>query len=34
VIGIGRSELADKTVEEWLEELRGPVDLPRRKRRR
>jgi AbrB family looped-hinge helix DNA binding protein len=34
VIGIGRSELADKTVEEWLEELRGPVEVPRGTRRR
>ena len=31
VIGIGKAELAGKTVDEWLEELRGPAKL-RRKR--
>lgn len=34
VIGIGRSELSDKSIEEWLDELRGPVELPARARRR
>jgi AbrB family looped-hinge helix DNA binding protein len=34
VIGIGRSELAEKTVDEWLDELRGPVELPPKARRR
>ena len=32
VIGIGKKELAGKSAREWLEELRGPVELPRRKR--
>ena len=32
VIGIAERELAEKTTEEWLEELRGPVALPRRRR--
>lgn len=34
VIGIAAEELADRTVGEWLNELRGPTDLPRGKRRR
>ena len=34
VIGIARKELAGKTGREWMEELRGPVELPRKKRRR
>ena len=34
VIGIARDKLAAKTTEKWLEELRGPVRLPRRGRRR
>ena len=34
VIGIARNELAGKTVQEWIDELRGPVDLPPNKRRR
>jgi AbrB family looped-hinge helix DNA binding protein len=32
VIGIGHDELRDKTVLEWLDELRGPAQLPRRKK--
>jgi AbrB family looped-hinge helix DNA binding protein len=34
VIGIAKDELAGKTVREWIDELRGPVDLPPHKRRR
>jgi AbrB family looped-hinge helix DNA binding protein len=34
VIGIARKELADRTVAEWIEMLRGPIERPRRKRRR
>jgi AbrB family looped-hinge helix DNA binding protein len=34
VIGIARDELAGKTVREWMDELRGPVDPPPDKRRR
>jgi AbrB family looped-hinge helix DNA binding protein len=34
VIGIAREELAAKALREWLDELRGPVDLPPAKRRR
>jgi len=34
VIGIGQKEFAGKSVAEWMEVLRGPVRLPRRKRRR
>jgi len=33
VIGIAKKELAGKSVEEWMETLRGPVRLPLRKRR-
>jgi len=33
VIGIAKKELAGKSVEEWMEMLRGPVRLPLRKRR-
>ena len=33
VIGIARKELAGKTTEEWLDELRGPAALPPRRRR-
>ena len=33
VVGIGRSELARKSVDEWLAELRGPVELPPTRRR-
>jgi AbrB family looped-hinge helix DNA binding protein len=33
VIGIGRSELADKTVDEWIDALRGPVEIPGKRRR-
>jgi len=32
VIGIGKAELADKTVDEWLDELRGSVEIPQRRR--
>ena len=32
VIGIARKELAGKSVAQWVEMLRGPVDLPRRRR--
>ena len=32
VIGIARKELAGKSVAQWVEALRGPVDLPRRRR--
>ena len=28
VLGRGRRKLQDKTVEQWLDELRGPVELP------
>jgi AbrB family looped-hinge helix DNA binding protein len=34
VIGVGRSELKHKNLEEWLDELRGPVALPSTRRRR
>ena len=34
VIGIAKTALAGKTTRQWLEELRGPVELPRRKPRR
>jgi AbrB family looped-hinge helix DNA binding protein len=34
VIGIAKNALADKTTREWLDELRGPVELPPKKRRR
>jgi AbrB family looped-hinge helix DNA binding protein len=33
VIGIAKKELAGKSIEEWMEMLRGPVRLPLRKRR-
>jgi AbrB family looped-hinge helix DNA binding protein len=33
VIGIARRELAGRSVAEWLDELRGPVQLPRKRRR-
>ena len=32
VIGIARKELAGKSAAQWVEVLRGPVDLPRRRR--
>ena len=32
VIGIAREDLGAKTTLQWLEELRGPVELPRRKK--
>lgn len=32
VIGIARKELAGKSVAEWIEELRGPLRLPRKRR--
>jgi len=28
VLGRGKRKLQDKTVNEWLDELRGPVELP------
>ncbi len=34
VIGIARDKLAGKSVDGWMEELRGRVRLPRRRRRR
>jgi AbrB family looped-hinge helix DNA binding protein len=34
VIGIAKSELAGRTASEWLDELRGPVELPPKKRGR
>jgi AbrB family looped-hinge helix DNA binding protein len=34
VIGIAKKELADKSVAGWMEVLRGPAQLPSRKRRR
>ena len=32
VIGIARKELAGKSVAQWVEALRGPADMPRRRR--
>jgi len=34
VIGIAKNALAGKTVREWMAELRGPVELPPKRRRR
>jgi AbrB family looped-hinge helix DNA binding protein len=34
IIGIAKEELAAKTTLQWLEELRGPVELPPLKRRK
>lgn len=34
VIGIAKKELAGKSVAEWIETLRGPVELPPPRRRR
>jgi AbrB family looped-hinge helix DNA binding protein len=34
VVGIAKDELAGKTAQEWMNELRGPVDLPQAKRRK
>jgi len=34
VIGIAAKELSGKTVQEWMHELRGTAELPRKKRRR
>ena len=34
VIGIAKRELAGKSVREWLDDLRGPVTLPPKKRSR
>jgi AbrB family looped-hinge helix DNA binding protein len=34
VVGVGRSELKHKNLEEWLDELRGPVELPSARRTR
>jgi len=33
VVGIAKRELAGKSTREWMEELRGPVGLPRTKPR-
>ena len=33
-LGIGKAELAGRTVAQWLEELRGPVEISSRKGRR
>ncbi len=33
VIGIAKKELSGRSVAEWLDELRGPVQLPRKRRR-
>ena len=33
VIGIAKKELAGRSVAEWLDELRGPVRLPGKRRR-
>jgi AbrB family looped-hinge helix DNA binding protein len=32
VIGLAKKEMAAKTTLQWLEELRGPVQLPRRRK--
>lgn len=32
VIGIGMDELAGKSATEWLEDLRGPAELPSRRK--
>jgi AbrB family looped-hinge helix DNA binding protein len=34
VVGIAKTALAGKTTRQWLEELRGPVELPGRKPRK
>jgi bifunctional DNA-binding transcriptional regulator/antitoxin component of YhaV-PrlF toxin-antitoxin module len=34
IIGIAKKALAGKTVRGWMNELRGPVELPPRRRRR
>jgi hypothetical protein len=34
VVGVGRSELKRKSLQEWLDELRSPVALPSVRRRR
>ena len=34
VVGTARAELSRKSVEKWLDELRGPVELPPASRRR
>jgi len=34
VIGIAKKELAAKSVAEWIDTLRGPADLPPKRRRR
>jgi len=33
VIGIAKKELAGRSVAEWIDELRGPVQFPRKRRR-
>jgi AbrB family looped-hinge helix DNA binding protein len=32
VIGIGKEELSGRTASEWMEFLRGPVELPSRRK--
>jgi len=32
VIGIAKKELAGKSTLDWLDELRGPVELPRKRK--
>jgi len=34
VVGLGRRETSAKTSSEWLDELRGPVEVPPRRRTR
>lgn len=34
VVGIAKEELAGKTAREWIDEVRGAVDLPHGKRRK
>lgn len=34
VAGLGRREMSTKTSSEWLDELRGPVEVPSRRRTR
>lgn len=34
IVGVAKKELAAKTGQEWLDELRGPIDRPQDKRRR
>jgi AbrB family looped-hinge helix DNA binding protein len=34
VIGIAKDELSSKSLPEWIDEVRGPVAMPKSKRRR